>query len=66
MCAVASLLNGEKNDWKKAQGAMANPKEFIDKVRQIKQRMDQGEDFSGGLKHASKVVDDPQITKESV
>ena len=30
MSAVASLLNGEKNDWKKAQNCMANPKAFTE------------------------------------
>ena len=28
--------------------------------------MDQGEDFSKALKHASKVVDDPEITQQSI
>ena len=30
MCAVSSLLNGQKNDWKKAQGCMHNPKAFTE------------------------------------
>ena len=30
MNAVASFLNGEKNDWNKAKKSMANPKAFTE------------------------------------
>ena len=45
---------------------MKNPKTFIAELSQIKQRMNQGEDFSKALKLASKVVNDPEITQQNV
>ena len=43
---------------------MANPKAFIEMLLGIKKRMDSGEDFSKGLKLASKLLSDSEMTLE--
>ena len=44
---------------------MNNPKAFGQMLAGIKNRMDQGEDFSKGLRLASKALDDLEITLDN-
>ena len=65
--AAVMILNKTRKQpkWNECQEAILNPRKFIENLRSIQNKIDEGEDFSKVLDHTAKLLEEPDMNARS-
>ena len=55
------ILLGEKQGWAAAKAVMADVRNFVQRLRSLKNKIDRGEDFSKGIKYNENMLQEPEM-----